>query len=232
MALLFALAGEKTAYAQAQQFGDQGQLTITAENLFGVSFNRTSAWNDTQTISATSTHYGFLYSNELGNADGFTTPRGPWIGGHYFIIPNLSIGGTLGYEAGTQSSTSETGGTSTTTKGPSTNGFVILPKAGYSLVLSPIMAFWFRGGLGFTRRGSTATQGNNEISTAFSAWFLSADALFVVTPVHTVGFYVGPQGNLSFTGSFSRTTNGQTTSIDASFQSFSIDVGILGNFNL
>jgi hypothetical protein len=54
----------------------------------------------------------------------------------------------------------------------------------------------------------------------------------VVTPVHAVGFYVGPQGNLSFTGSFSRTTNGNTTSIDASVQSFSIDVGILGNFNL
>src|SRR6476620_3296714 len=158
VALVFALAGEKAAYAQAQQFGDQGQLTLTAENLFGVSFNRVSAWNDTVTNSATSTHYGFLYSNDVGNTDDFTTPRGPWIGGHYFIIPNLSIGGTLGYEAATQSGTRETGGTSTTTKGPSTNGFVILPKAGYALVLSPIMAFWFRGGLGFTRRGSTLTQ--------------------------------------------------------------------------
>jgi hypothetical protein len=234
VALLFALAGEKAAYAQAQQFGDQGQLTITAENLFGVSFNRVSAWNDTQTASNTSTHYGFLYSSYMGSSNNLanlSTPRGPWIGGHYFIIPNLSIGGTLGYEATTQSQTTEVGGTSTTTKGNSTNGFVILPKAGYSLVLSPIMAFWFRGGLGFTRRG-TSSPNNDNNSAGFTAWFLSADALFVVTPVHAVGFYVGPQGNLSFTGSLSSTTNGQTTSIDASFQSFSIDVGVLGNFNL
>jgi hypothetical protein len=230
VATLFALAGEKAAYAQAQQFGDQGQLTFTAENLFGISFNRVSAWNDTTTVANTSTHYGFLYSNDLGNSDNLTTPRGPWIGGHYFVIPNLSVGGTLGIESTTQSVTRETGGTSTTTQGATTSGFVILPKAGYSLVLTPIMAFWFRGGLGFTRRGTSNP--NNDNGSAFTAWFLSADALFVVTPVHAVGFYVGPQGNLSFTGSASTTTNGQTTSISASFQSFSIDVGVLANFNL
>src|SRR5262245_29673797 len=81
VAIVFALAGEKAAFAQAQQmFGDQGQLTFTAENLFGVSFNRVATYpNDDTTSSQTSTHSGFLYSNDLG-----ATPRGPWIGGHYF----------------------------------------------------------------------------------------------------------------------------------------------------
>jgi hypothetical protein len=226
VALLFALAGEKAAYAQAQQFGDQGQLTFTAENLFGISFNRVAASNDTTTNSTTSTHYGFLYSNQLG-----TTPRGPWIGAHYFVIPNLSVGGTLGVESTTSTNTTETGGTSQSNKQATRSGFVILPKAGYSLVLSPIMAFWFRGGLGFARQGTSDP--NDSSGSSITAWFLSADALFVVTPVHAFGFYVGPQGNLSFAGSASNTNNaGATTSVDASFQSFSIDVGVLGNFNL
>jgi hypothetical protein len=227
VATLFALAGEKAAYAQAQQFGEQGQLTFTAENLFGVSFNRIAEQTtDDRTDSTTSSHFGFLYSNSLG-----ATPRGPWIGAHYFVIPNLSVGGTLGFESTTSSGTVTVGGNSTTTQGNTTSGFVLLPKAGYALALSPMMAFWFRGGLGFARRASSNP--NNDAGSAFSAWFLSADALFVVTPVHVFGFYVGPQGNLSFAGSASDTnTQGQTTSVNGSFQSFSIDVGILGNFNL
>ena len=231
VALLFALAGEKAAYAQAQPqqqlFGDQGQLTFTAENLVGVSFNRVATYpNDDTTISQTSTHSGFLYSNDLGG-----TPRGPWIGAHYFVLPNFSVGGTVGVESTTSSQTTDSGSTSTTTRGNTTSGFVLLPKAGYALALSPIMAFWFRGGLGFARRASSDP--DDDSGTAFSAWFLSADALFVVTPVHAFGFYVGPQGNLSITGTSSSTNNqGQTTSVDGSFQSFSIDLGVMGNFNL
>jgi hypothetical protein len=226
--MLFAFAGEKAAYAQAQQlFGDQGQLTFTAENLFGVSFNRVAQQTtDDITNSSTSTHSGFLYSNTLGG-----TPRGPWIGAHYFIIPNLSVGGTLGVESTTSSSTTTTGGNSNTAQNNTTSGFVLLPKAGYSLPLSPIMAFWFRGGLGVALRGTSDP--DDDSGSSFTAWFLSADALFVVTPVHAFGFYVGPQGNLSFAGSASSTNNtGQTTSVSGSFQSFSIDLGIVGNFNL
>jgi hypothetical protein len=227
VATLFALAGEKAAYAQAHYFGEQGQLTFTAENLFGVAFDRYAyeAAGDT-TIAQTSTHTGFLYSNQLG-----ATPRGPWIGAHYFIIPNLSIGGTLGVESTTFSTTQTQGGNSVTNQGDTASGFVILPKAGYALPLTPIMAFWFRGGLGFAR--SATSDPDDDSGTARTAWFVSLDALFVVTPVQYFGFYVGPQGNLSFAGSYSQTTNqGATTSWDANYQGFSIDLGIVGNFNL
>jgi hypothetical protein len=110
-------------------------------------------------------------------------------------------------------------------------GFVILPKVGYALMLNNMLGFWFRGGPGFERFSSK--NANNDGGTARSFWFISLDALFVVTPVQYFGFYVGPQGNLSFAGSNSTTsTQGATTSYDGSFRSFSIDAGLLGFFDL
>jgi hypothetical protein len=94
-----------------------------------------------------------------------------------------------------------------------------------------MIGFWFRGGPGFARYGQHNP--NNDAGSAWSFWFISLDALFVVTPVQYFGFFVGPQGNLSFTGSYSNTNNnGATTSWDASYRSFSIDAGLFGYFDL
>jgi hypothetical protein len=228
VATLLALVAEKPAFAQAQQFGDRGQLVITAENLVGFSTERfgQDTPNNTER-SETYDNFGFLYRG-VGTA----TAHGPWLGGHYFVIPNLSIGATLGFQTAGGSTTSTNGGRTTTVDSRSTFAFMFLPKVGYALMFNNTIGFWFRGGPGFMRAGTTGPDDDDDDGPARSQWFLSVDALFVVTPVQYFGFYVGPQANLSFAGSVSSTTNNTTVSWDATYRSFSIDGGFLGYFDL
>src|SRR5687768_17415123 len=189
---LFVLAGEKIAFAQAQQFGNQGQLVVTAENLFGFSMERTGTTlaNNTES-STTSTNFGLFHRS--------TNYRGPWVGAHYFVIPNLSIGATLGILTTGGSTTSTNGGTTVTRDLDSSFTFVAIPKVGYALMFNNTIGFWFRGGPGILT--STTSDSDSDASTNRTYWFLSLDALFVVTPVQYFGFYVGPQANISFAGS-------------------------------
>jgi hypothetical protein len=227
VAMVLSLAGEKDANAQARQFGDQGQLVITAENLFGFSLERygTSGDNDSES-SQTYTQFGLFYRGV------HHSPRAPWVGGHYFVIPNLSIGATLGFQTAGGTITGDTGsGTTVTRDMASSFGFIFLPKVGYALMLNNMLGFWFRGGPGIVT-SSTSGPDDNDRSSANTYWLLSLDANFVVTPVQYIGFYAGPQFNMSFTGSESSTRNNVTTSVDASFRSFSLDAGLFGYFDL
>lgn len=197
---------------------------LTAENLFGFSLERVGRDlpNDSES-STTVTNFGLFHRT--------TIYRGPWVGAHYFVIPNLSIGATLGFVATGGSNTSTQRGTSVTTDLDSGFTFIVLPKVGYYLALTNMLGFWFRGGPGFWR--TSTSDADNDSGTAQSFWFLSVDALFTVTPVNYFGFYVGPQGNFSFAGSYSSTnTMGATTSWDATYRSFSIDAGMFGYFDL
>jgi hypothetical protein len=224
--MLVTLVGEKaaTAQAQPQQFGDHGQLVITAENLFGFSIERTGQTqaNDTESSQVRS-GIGLLYRYN-------GSPRG-WVGAHYFVIPNLSVGASLGFQSSGGSSTQTNNGTTVTTDSNPQFTYVILPKVGYALMLNNMLGFWFRGGPGLWH--TTVSSATTDASSSANYWFLSVDALFVITPVQYVGFYVGPQGNFSFSGSQSQTNGmGTTVSNDASFRSFSIDAGLFGYFDL
>ena len=225
VATVLVLAGEKVAFAQAgPHFGNHGQLALTAENIFGFSMERigTEGPNDSET-SSTNSNIGLLHSS--------TAVRGPWVGVHYFIIPNLSIGGTLGMLMTGGSSTRTANSTTTTTDNASGFRLVFIPKVGYALMLTDILGFWFRGGPGLIY-GSSSGPDDDDPSRSQSFWILSIDALFVVAPVPHFGFYVGPQGNFSFAGSTSTTNNSTTVSWDSNFRSFSIDAGLFGTFDL
>ena len=226
VAAVLVLASEKAAFAQgARNFGDQGQLAITAENLFGFSMERIGIDQPNNTErSETFTNFGLFHRA--------TNFRGPWVGAHYFVIPNLSIGATLGIlTTGGSTTQTNSSGTTVTTDKASGFTFVAIPKVGYALMMTNALGFWFRGGPGVYT--STSSSPNTDASSNTTFWFLSLDALFVVTPVQNFGFYVGPQGNFSFAGSSSSTNNsGVTVSQDSTFRSFSIDAGIFGHFDL
>ena len=135
------------------------------------------------------------------------SPHIPQVGAHFFVIPSLSIGGTIGFES--------RGGS--VTRPPNPNGvvnaaqpkqdaatFVFMPKVGYALMLSNTLGFWFRGGIGFFRLGASDPIDSRQ-KESISYWIFSVDALFVVAPVQHFGFYVGPQADISFAGSHSIT---------------------------
>jgi hypothetical protein len=218
------------------RFGDARQMAITAENLFGLS-TETVTQHDLPPApfadrTDTSTRIGFLF----GSHEGATVPSGIRVGVHYFIIPSLSLGGTLGFESRGGSMTRRVAvpqgvGIATVSK-QSDTAFVFLPKVGYALMFSDVLGFWFRGGLGYANDTSHPDQ-VAPAHDSLSFWLASAEALFVVAPVPHFGFYVGPGAELSFIGSFDSTDDqGLTTSYSASYRRFAIDTGLIGYFGL
>ncbi len=213
------LAREDDAQAQAR-FGDKGQLAITAENLFSLATERYGDTVVNADTSVTVNRFGFLYS-QCG-----PSPRCAQVGGHYFIIPSLSLGATIGYESRGGSSTAGNG--SVTNTSPDESTFVFLPKIGYTFMFGQVVGIWLRGGPGYFHEGRT----RNATST-HSYWLLSGDADLVVSPFQHFAFFVGPQFDLSFSGSRTDTNNqGAQTSWDASYRDFGVGVGLLGYVDL
>lgn len=224
------LGAPRSASAQTR-FGEKHQLAVGAENLFGFTTERFGQSPSTGDTSVTSTHFGLLFTGQREENVNLASPLGPQISGHFFIIPSLSLGGTIGYETLSASQTRPAPNGTLTTNLPDENTFLFIPKVGYVLSLSDLLGFWFRGGLGFVHEGVSGS--NNPTSTSDTFWLFSADALFVVTPFQHFGFFVGPQANLSLSGSHSQTAaNGVETSFSGSYRSFSIGTGLFGYVDL
>jgi hypothetical protein len=88
------LASAEPASAE-DRFGAKGQLAITAENLFAFSSEKITQPDPTGDQSVSSNRFGFLFSSRgdsLAVRGLNLSPRGPMVGGHYFVIPSLSIG--------------------------------------------------------------------------------------------------------------------------------------------
>lgn len=229
-AALLVVLGEGSASAQAAKtFGERGQIAVTAENLFGLSFDRFGYDQSSGERSIANTRFGLLMGDR-SSAGAVFKPTGPWVGVHYFVIPSLSVGASLGFEWESGSTTRPTGTNATqTTDTASRASFVFAPKVGYALMLTDMMGFWFRGGPTIARTGYSDP--NDTGSSSVLVWMLSADALFVLTPVQHFAFFVGPQANLSFAGTYAVEAMNTTTSWDAGFRNFAIGAGFIGYFD-
>jgi hypothetical protein len=216
-------AFERAAEAQSR-FGEKGQLAITADNLFRLGTER---YGDTEVNGDTSTtvnRFGFLYS-QCG-----ASPRCPQIGGHYFIIPSLSLGASIGYESrgGSRTRPQNQNNVIVTEDLPDTSSFVFIPQVGYAMMFGQVVGFWLRGGLGYYHDGSS--QPNQD---SHSYWFLKGNADLVVSPFQHFAFFVGPQFDLSFTGSRTETNNqGVQSSWNASYRDFGLGLGLMGYVDL
>ena len=160
--------------------------------------------------------------------------RGPWVGGHYFVIPNLSVGATIGFVSGSSSSTSKTGAMTRTTDGPPTFLFVVAPKVGYALMFTNMLGLWFRAGPGLhtSRTGDANPEDNNDVSNSTTYWFLSADVLFVVDPNAQLRVLRGSPGQLELCRIRLGHQQRRDDVVGCEFRSFSIDTGLFGDFDL
>jgi len=203
-------------------------LAITGENLFALQTERWAASPPPgPEVSTTQNRFGFLYSQ------GSPSPHGPQAGVHYFVIPSLSIGGTIGYEGrgGSITTREGPGGVTVTRDTEDSSTFNLQFKVGYALMFNDIIGFWFRAGPGVFRIGTQEPGSAAKDSDTY--WLLSLDALLVVSPFRNFGFYVGPQGDISFAGSHSHTAaNGVTTSYGASYRDIGVGLGLIGYVNL
>ncbi len=115
--------------ALAQNFGQKGDLSISADRLFGLYLTNDVALSD-----------GFLMALGIGPIVAFpyTTAR---LGVDYFVIDHLSVGGNLGIIFGDDNNSF--GGDDDFT------AFLIEPRVGYAVNISDKFGIWPRGGITF-----------------------------------------------------------------------------------
>ena len=166
-------ASTLTRPAAAQAFGNQGDLTISAERLMSIWF---------YDEESSSTNIG------LGMAAPASSPYHiARLGADYFIIDNLSIGGAIGFgDVDVHDRTLPNGFTVT---GGTTSGAFIYPRVGYALEFNRTFGFWPRGGFTYRNFG-----GDEEFALTLEAWFYAA-------PVEHVAFILGPLMDLGIAGS-------------------------------
>ncbi|HEX2672051.1 MAG TPA: hypothetical protein VHM25_14310 [Polyangiaceae bacterium] len=202
--------------AWAQSFGEKGTIAISAERLFGFTYDSGTATQNGQDTKASVTHFSLLSSpvsigGSGGNAGvwaGYSTPR---VAGDYFIIDRLSLGAALGYAH--WSATVQRpgpGGNETTATGDS---FTFAPRVGYFMTFTDKIGWWPRGGLTY-RSYSAENAGGHDI-----AFTLESPFAFTLFP--HAAFWAGPTVDIGFTGSqHVDAANGTTTSVD--FNAFAI----------
>jgi hypothetical protein len=184
---LLALTG--TAGAQTP-FGAKGTLAITGENLAGYHAEKRKYDNEA----------GDEYQTQRGGLGLLFTTGGARVGVHYFLLPQFSVGGAVGYDLRTGSNTIEDGDGTYTTDLAKEHTLVVATRAGYALMFTDVVGFWFRGGPGVEHQVRRAAQWNDQDKDTDTVWLASLDVFFVVAPVPHFGFYVGPQGDISFAG--------------------------------
>ncbi len=222
--------------ASPDRFGSQGQFAVTAEDLLGV-YNDHVDWKDNAGFqySLDNTRFSLLFSTHGGGQYAFTTPAST-VGFHYFVIDGLSIGGNLGYESRSGGVEVPVGPGGATRKYDLGSGstFIFEPKVGYALMLSDLLGFWFRGGLGVAVDDEHTSYQSTIPEDKFTFWLLDADVLFCIMPVDHVGFYVGPGLDLSFTGTYTHTDPGPrgpaSYSTGTSYRRFKLGAGMIAYF--
>ena len=159
-----------TRPAGAQAMGNKGDMALSAERLMGIYF---------YDEGVSSTHIGLGIAPIAPSA--YHLPR---LGFDYFVIDNLSVGGSFGFGLYDPN-------------GPgSSSGALIAARVGYALEFSKVFGFWPRGGFGYKNFG------NNSEEFAFTL-----EALFYAAPIEHFAITFGPLMDLGIAGSGTEARN-------------------------
>jgi hypothetical protein len=205
LALIATLFGTTVAaQAQTRPLGSQGQLTLSAERLFGFHWVSTHVDGNNgagdRDGSATMVGFGWHYAQNPP----FNQPRA---GIDYFVTNGLSIGGSIGFFSGNI--------TDQSASNVEYDGFLFSPRIGYAIPLSRAVSFWPRGGVTYIAVGDD------------SVLALSGEAAFVFQPQPSWGILLSPTLDLGPFGNHDGNGNGDD---DTEFRAYSIGVtvGIVG----
>jgi len=205
--------------AEAQVLGAPGAVAIGVENITG--YDAITRKYDNQVnaeVTDSTTQFSFLLKS------------GARVGVHYFLIPNVSLGGSLGYESVGGSLKWPDGGGNYSEDKQTDSRFLLHLKAGYLLALSNSAGFWFRAGPGVNR---SSIHPNVRVAAVAKEtfWTVGLDVLFVYAPVPVVGFFAGPTGDISFVGRHTEENNAPNDySHSASYRRLGLDLGIMAMF--
>jgi len=211
--------------AGAQTFGEKGTIAISAERLFGFTYDSARLTQNGQDTNASVTHFSLLSSPVTVGGDnngfvwaGYGSPR---VAGDYFVIDRLSLGAALGYAH--WSATVETPGPAGMENTRTGDSFTFAPRVGYLLTFNDKIGFWPRGGFTY-RTFSAENWSGHDLA-------LTLEAPFAFTLIPHVVFWAGPTADFGFTGSQNnKLVNGTTTSFDFNAIEIGIQTGLVVYF--
>lgn len=212
--------------AGGSSFGSAGKMVVGLERIFQLSMEKRHIETEYTAQNGTKTTFEGDESRTRFNApgSGFTPYSLPMLSFHYFVAPSISVGGGISYFSGSSSdkTTVVNGGTSVSTEsdGPSTSSFLLAPRVGYNIPVSPRANFWLRGGITYWTSKSETVDTNNQgmmtttttDTTKVSGLSVSLDPMLLLSPVEGVGFMIGPVIDFPLTGSGDRTVKTQAGS--------------------
>lgn len=205
-----AMLGGSTAFAQAQNFGKSGTMAFGAERLFAfykqsVKFEAPNGNDADWDVSGLGFGWGAV-------AYPFNVPR---LGFDYFIIDSLSIGGALGYASYDEDDNGPSG---------DADAFILAPRVGYYFGFGDMFGIWPRGG--FTYHSLDPDGDNNDQS----GLAFTLEGMFTLAPAEHFSFMFGPTFDIDFMGETECGNPNNSQDCDLKYQSFGLQVGLLGWF--
>jgi hypothetical protein len=231
------------AEAQDRPFGTAGQAILSADRLFGV-----HAWSvkseqnamgaapaSTNTLSGTDIDLLWGTGSGVtaaGSANIYQIPR---LAFDYVFGPGITVGGALGYLHRSGSLSTTMNNTTVSRDQPSANGFLVSPRGGYALELTPLLAIWLRAGISYFSLSDESTNNAGTTTTKHNlhGFSLGLDPQLVITPVAHAGFMVGPIADIPLSGNFNTQQTGMmNTSVDNTVKvaNYGVSAGVLVYF--
>lgn len=156
--------------ALGQDFGLQGDFTLALERVFGFHWTTTQRDAVPEGVDDDTSHTVF----GVGWSRPETAHHNPRAGFDYFVIDQLSIGGSLGF----WTSGGDRDG----------DGFMFFPRVGYAISFGDSAGFWPRGGLAYYSE-------NN-----WDQLTIGAEGMFFFRPQPDWAILTGPTLDLGVTG--------------------------------
>jgi len=211
--------------ALAQTFGTQGDAVFGVERLFGVHGTHVYEELDPEandgSDEAKDTFIGLSLGWRGPVAPQFSPFDAPRLGFDYFVINNLSVGGSLGYASGSDDSEDFAPGGNSYATGPSDfSSFLIAPRAGYALMFADWVGFWPRAGVTFHTLSVSDVFSENGLA-------FTLEANFVIVPTPNIGVLIGPTLDLDLFGSRDyKDAFSQGNTVDRRYRTIGLQVGM------
>jgi hypothetical protein len=139
--------------------GNRGDIAISVERLFGFVHTTTSYLPESVKSGINTNRFSLLGSQATTSQNFYTFPR---LAADYFLMPKVSIGGSLAYFHNTQ--THVAGGVDNDIS--TISGFLIAPRVGFAARLGTSVSLWLRGGVSYVRTTEDETNGGVFFGTA------------------------------------------------------------------
>jgi hypothetical protein len=219
-----------------RKFGEDGQLIISADRLFGLSFTsvKTEQGGGGGTETDSRTVVSLLWQ------DGPTPYQIPHAAFDVAVASGFTVGGSIGFvtASGTLKTEPPGGGASTEHDSPTTTVFALAPRVGYALALTDQIAFWPRAGITYYSikvEDTTTDTPSTTIKATARGVGLNIEPMFVFSPASHFGITAGPVLDFPLSGSRSSEISPNPAGVSnpddkLKYMNFGLAIGVLGYF--